>query len=295
MGARRVIIIPDGSLHRLPFDALVVSAPAADGGPRYWLDVGPAVSYTPSATALERVTRRELKRRSQPSAEYEIVSLSAAGHGGGAGASRGSLGAPLRDLPWSGEEAKRIEGAFGARVPETRLAFLRGPEATERNARRLMGRARYLHFATHGIVDRRINELFAALALTPSSRMAASDDDGLLQLSEIYGLSLRADLAALSACDGGVGRAIEGEGTFALSTGFLVAGASRTVASLWEVSDESTAALMSGLFAQIATLPARPASGEYSTALADAKKSIRNQTRWAAPHHWAGFFLVGAP
>jgi CHAT domain-containing protein len=108
-------------------------------------------------------------------------------------------------------------------------------------------------------------------------------------LFEIYDLDLQAELAVLSACVTSRGRMVEGEGSFALSRGFLAAGARRVVASLWSVDDASTAALMGSFFRRLD--PDRP----YSAALRDARRAVRANSKWRGPFYWAPFLLTGAP
>jgi CHAT domain-containing protein len=142
---------------------------------------------------------------------------------------------------------------------------------------------RWLHLAVHGVVDEGRGDLLAALALT------RKDDDGLLQLFEIYDLSLDCDIAVLSACATQAGTSIGGEGVFALGRGFLARGARRVVASQWEVDDASTAALISSFFESLAHEPAQAATVQ----LAAAKKKVRSNPHTAAPFFWAPFVLSG--
>ena len=72
--------------------------------------------------------------------------------------------------------------------------------------------------------------------------------DGFLQLKDIYNLNLPADLVVLSACETGLGKEINGEGLIGLTRGFMYAGATRVVASLWNVSDVATAQLMANFY-----------------------------------------------
>ena len=165
---------------------------------------------------------------------------------------------------------------------------LQGAEAHEPAVRRALPGKRYLHLATHGLLDPGEGELFAGLALTPPPTPAGGEDDGFLRLHEIYGLRLDADLAVLSACESNAGRVVAGEGVFALSRGFLVAGARRVVASQWPVDDVSTAALMGELYRRLAAAP------DAARALRDAKRHLRRDARWADPFFWAPFVLTGA-
>jgi CHAT domain-containing protein len=131
------------------------------------------------------------------------------------------------------------------------------------------------------------------MVLTPPTDIRTTDDDGRLELFEIYELKIKAELAVLSACSTRGGSLIGGEGVFALSRGFLGAGARRVIASLWPVEDKSTAALIESLFAQIED-EGNGARADYSRMLASAKSSVRKRKEWAAPFFWAPFVLDGA-
>jgi CHAT domain-containing protein len=163
------------------------------------------------------------------------------------------------------------------------VTVLRGAAATEPAVRAALPGKRYLHLAVHGVVDEGRGDLLAALALT------RKDDDGLLQLFEIYDLALDCDIAVLSACSTQAGTAVGGEGVFALSRGFLARGARRVVASQWEVDDASTATLMSSFFESLAQAPAQ----DVAARLAAAKKKVRSGPATAAPFYWAPFVLSG--
>ena len=119
---------------------------------------------------------------------------------------------------------------------------------------------------------------------------ASPENDGLLQLFEIYELPLDVELAVLSACDGQVGRRVEGEGVFALSTGFLAAGARRVIASQWPADDSSTAFLMADFYGRLA---AGGDSVDYAQALTEARRRVRRTPDWSSPFYWAPFVLTG--
>lgn len=291
--ASEAIVVPDGGLHRLPFEALVVRP--GPGAVRYWLDEGPVVRYAPSATTLYNL-RRRATGRSAGTLRALIISdplfdrrpPAASGEAAPAPSSRRWVesGGSLARLPGTAREAEAIRKAL-SRGGE-RIVPLAGPDAEEARVREeLRGRPRYLHFATHGLVDDR-RELLAALALTPPLTQAPSlDNDGLLQLFEIYQMDLDCALVVLSACATQTGRQLEGEGVFALSRGFLAAGAQRVVASLWPVDDDSTAFLMGDFYRRIG------GGTSHARALRDARRSLRRQPRWADPYFWAPFVLSG--
>lgn len=262
--AKEIVVVPDGSLARLPFDALRT-------GDRYWLDDGPAVRYAASATLL-----LALARRPAPKTEGVLTVADPA-----------YMGTRWPRLPGTAAESDAVAAMFtgGATV-------LRGDKATEREVRAAAPGKRFLHFAVHGVVDEGRGDLLAALALTPPPAGEHDpESDGLLQLFEIYDLSLDADLAVLSACATHAGATIAGEGVFALSRGFLARGARRVVASQWEVDDASTATLVASFFQSISVQG--PASPEYALGLAAAKKKVRGDRKTEAPFYWAGFVMVG--
>jgi len=238
-----------------------------------------------------------------PSAEDAVILASVAdpdfGSANEAGASGTreilSRGESLPRLPGSEMESKRVVQAFEKSLGRGTAVSLRGKNAGEKEVRGIVPGKRFLHVATHGLVDERSRHLFAALALTPPQEVTSSEDDGLLQLYEIYGLDLAGcRLAVLSACRTNRGRQVQGEGIFGLSRGFLAAGAGRVAATQWSISDESTALLVGGFFERIAAAESDQTPVDYATALRDAKRDVRNTAKWPSPFHWAPMILIGA-
>jgi CHAT domain-containing protein len=299
--AEEVVIVPDGALLRLPFEALVVQqSPAAV---RYWIDDGPVARYAPSATALYNLARRGPRRTGAPSPAALVVANPVFDRNDARDAADlapGRLrwersGEKLVRLPGTAREAEAIRQALGQPAGLGATVLLAGLDAEEGRVRAaLRERPRYLHFATHGLVDERRNEILAALALTPpSGGPLVGGNDGLLQLFEIYELDLDSDLVVLSACKTQAGRQLAGEGVFALSRGFLAAGARRVVASLWPADDDATALLMSDLYQRLATALAAGREPDYARALRDARLALRHSGEWSAPAFWAPFVFSG--
>jgi CHAT domain-containing protein len=206
-------------------------------------------------------------------------------------AERGGSFAPL---PGTASETRAIASAFGQESDEA-LEVIQGLDATEAALRAALPGKRYLHLATHGWVDARRNALFASLVLTPPPGETSDlANDGFLQLHEIYDLPLQAaELAVLSACETNLGVAVEGEGVFALSRGFLTAGARRVIASQWAVDDASTAALMGAFFEAVVAAERAGLPVDYAHALRDAKRRVRQESNWQNPYFWAPFILIG--
>jgi CHAT domain-containing protein len=147
---------------------------------------------------------------------------------------------------------------------------------------------RYLHFATHGLLDNERPEL-SGLALSLLDR-DGRDQDGFLRLVEIYNLRLTAELVTLSACETGLGKQVSGEGIVGLAHGFLHAGASRVLVSLWKVDDRASARLMGRIYEGIFREKLSPAA-----ALQKAQLSLWRDPATSDPFFWAAFVLHGEP
>ena len=295
----RLVILPDAALAQLPFEMLVVEP---GDKPHYLLDAGPPIQYAPSATILLNLAEREngnaaidrppvltvgdcrYSQRSEVDGDL-LAQLAPRTR-------YANLGGHLRPLPFSEKEMRYVAKVFGKR--EISVAWLRREMATERIVRHNASGRRILHFATHGLVDQAYGNLFGSLALTPGPKPDNPADDGFLTLAEIYELDLKGcELAILSACDTNAGPEQRGEGVWALSRGFLVAGARRVVASNWLVDDEAAASLVSYFCGGIAQAEARGETPDYAKCLHEAKRFIRRQDKWESPYYWAPFVLVG--
>jgi CHAT domain-containing protein len=149
-----------------------------------------------------------------------------------------------------------------------------------------LGQYSIVHFATHGILNDKHPELSGIVLSMVSER--GEPEDGYLRLGDIYKMSLPVDLVVLSACRTGIGKQVRGEGLISLTRGFMYAGASRVVASLWKVDDEATTELMKRFYRHMLKqkMPA-------ATALRQAKIEMSELELWRAPFYWAGFVLQG--
>lgn len=286
---RRLRIVPDGPLWELPFEALV-----RNGSGGSWRDLDYlvrrwSIGYEPSASvaAFERrvfhasdgPTLVAFANPRAPPAEIRgpvarVVERTVLRAG-----ERWSLPA-LGCAEVEAREAARVVGTERARV------FV-GAEARESRAKRDgdVGRARYLLFATHGVVSERMPSQSGLVLSLPGE----DGEDGLLQAYEIAGLEIRARLVVLSACESALGPNVRGEGLLGISRAFLQAGAGGVVASLWRVSDCSTAELVPALFRGLES-DAEPS--DPADALRDAKLELLRRGTFAHPYHWASFVLV---
>ena len=296
---RRLVIIPDGLLNELPFEALVVETGEE---PKFLLDIGPPTIYAPSATVLVNLQQRatgdapspqpvltvadavygNTTAEVRPDAEDVLTSRSRYWDGAG----------PLTELPFTATESSWVARNYKSLGVD--VAGLRGAMATEANVRANVEGRELLHFACHGLVDQEHGNFFGALALTPGKAAAGPADDGFLTLPEIYLLPLRrCELSILSACQTNVGPQQRGEGLFGLSRGFLVAGSRRVVASNWLVDDEAAASLVSYFTAGLAQAKKKESNVDYSRSLHDAKRWVRSQAKWQSPYYWATFVQIG--
>ena len=150
----------------------------------------------------------------------------------------------------------------------------------------LLSQYRIVHFATHAVSDS-VHPERSGLVLSLFDRHGRPQN-GFLGLEQIYDLNLPADLVVLSACDTGLGREIGGEGLVGLVRGFMYAGATRVMASLWNVDDEVTAQLMARFYKSLEQDGLSPAA-----ALRAAQIAVRQESRWQSPYYWAAFQIEG--
>ena len=265
---RRVVIVPDGALHQLPFESLLLSASPRT---KYVLDEWPPISYAPSATLLTQLARRaalatDTQRRLLLIGHSPTEHLTAA------------------PLPGVATECRRIAAVWPRPV-----TTLLGQEAHETLVTRQLVAHPIVHLATHGFVNEQTDNLFGGLLLAPEA-----DGDGLLSYLDILRTDLTGcELAVLSACQTSVGPDRPMEAGTSLAQAFLAAGARQVVASLWHVSDESTAELMIDFYQRLAHDAAAGRPLRVAESLHAAKLRLRQSAEWNSPAHWASFVFVG--
>ncbi len=253
-GARRLILVPHLELHYLPFAALL------DPASRRYLVQRYELVETPSASIW--------------------VALGARSRVGGSGGVMAFAPRP-EALPASLAEVQGIGQLAGSST-----TVLTGPAASESAFRRAAPSSRVLHLATYGVLNKE-NPLFSYVDLGPDAA-----HDGRLDVHEVFGLQLSADLVVLSACQTGLGSGVladvpAGDDWVGLTRAFLQAGAGSVVASLWSVEDRATAVLMERMYGSMA------AGAVPAAALAQAQRSMLQSNATAHPFQWAGFVAVG--
>ncbi len=249
----RLVLVPHGELHYVPFAALL------DTQHRFLVERY-EITTTPSASVWVALSVRAPRRAS---AGFLVL-------------------APKPDaLPASRREVAAIQRRVGA---DARVLI--AGEATEEAFRRDAPTRRVLHLATYGILNKR-NPLFSFVALA-----AGGAQDGRLEVHEVFGMQLAADLVVLSACETGVGSGAlndvpPGDDWVSLTRAFLHAGAAQVVATLWPVDDRATASLMEQFYDGYS-------SGRGAAyALARAQRQLLMSSATAHPFYWAGFVVAG--
>lgn len=300
-GADELVVVADGPLHLIPFEALVVSAPESGVGfdGLDYLANRASINYAPSATVLASLRTAHRASDSGGSAATGSplrlvvfadprsegpppLDCSGVGTGAAAGEGESSLrSSPLAPIKASRDEARAIARPYGDRA----LVYA-GDEASESRVKRdpEVAGAERLHFAVHGLACETFPERSGLV-------LAQGEDptqDGFLQAREIFGLRLSADLVVLSACDSGTGKLESGEGVIGLARAFFYAGTPTTVVSLWPVPDRSTADLMKAFYTRLDT------GDDKAVALQRARRSLIESGRYQAPFYWAPFVLLGS-
>jgi CHAT domain-containing protein/tetratricopeptide (TPR) repeat protein len=285
--SERLVISPDGPLHVLPFAALERQKTGGPYPKRQYL-----AEWKPLHTVASATVYAELKKARHDRQEQHLT-VAAFGdpHYPPQPQTESNpelrlalkRGLTLSPLPASRKEVEAIASLYGAQA-QTYV----GEEATEQRVKAVASDARLLHFACHALIDEGL-PLNSALALSIPDNPKEGEDNGLLQAWEIFdSLRLDADLVTLSACDTALGKDMGGEGLMGLTRAFQYAGARSVLASLWSVSDESTADLMARFYGYL-----KNGKTKDEALQAAQMDLIRTNGPYAHPFHWAAFQLFG--
>lgn len=191
---------------------------------------------------------------------------------------------PLPRLPFTRREAEAVVSLAPPVQSEKSLDFAANRAAAINPG---LSRYRYVHFATHAILNTNHPELSGIVLSLVDQH--GNTQDGFLLAHEIYNLDFPAELVVLSGCRTGLGKEVRGEGLLGLTRGFMYSGAASVLVSLWEVNDSSSAELMAALYSGM--LGKRHLTP--SAALRQAQLRMWQSPRWRAPYYWAPFVLHG--
>ncbi|MGE5468819.1 MAG: CHAT domain-containing protein [Ignavibacteria bacterium] len=249
LGEGRVTVVAHGALHYLPFNAL------HDG--KQFVVQRHELRMLPAASVMKFLKAGGAQ---QPGM---ILALG-----------NPDLGNPRYDLSFAQAEAQAIAASMPKSKALTRKA------ASKAAFRQYAPGFRFIHIASHGQFDAAA-PLNSALLLSPDTK-----DSGRLTVGELYSMRIDADLVTLSACETGLGSIESGDDVVGLTRGFLYAGASAIVASLWQVDDRATGQLMTSFYKALRS------GADKSEALRRAQlETLRTNPH---PFYWAAFQLTGA-
>jgi CHAT domain-containing protein len=306
-GIDQLVLVQSGPLASLPAALLVTEAPGNEGDYRHaaWLAKRFATLEVPSIRAFTSLRDRAATR---VAAARPFFGIGNPPFTGGADDGKGknglsAMGSACRDggpfpadqlralapLPDTATELRTVARSLGAGDE----SLLLGTAATETNLRKQpLQDIRVLYFATHALLPGELScQSEPALALAPPPTPAKDRaEDGLLDASEVAGLTLNADLVVLSACNTGQTETQFGGAALAgLAESFFYAGARSLVASHWQVPSSATAQLMVGLFGRLSADP----PGGTARALRAAQLALMDKPDTAHPFFWAAFTLIG--
>ena len=262
-GKTHLVLVPDGPLHTLPFQAL------QDSSGKHLIE-RTSLSYAPSVSALLAMVELGDRRRKPVADELPLLAFG-----------RPQVDAGLSDLPATEREVRTIGRLFGAGAE-----VVTGAEASEERFKTTAARARCLHLATHGLLNEKA-PFYSALALAHGAA-----EDGRLEARELLELDLHADLVVLSACETALGKTVRGEGVLGLPWSLFVAGTPSTVVSHWQVEDETTGMLMASFYRGMLPAAKTPALPK-GQALRAAQLSLLRDKKHAHPYYWAPAVLIG--
>lgn len=281
-----LIIVPDGVLWQLPFQALQTSV-------NRFLIQDYTISYAPSLTVLSEMM--DLKQKRQAS-YYSSPMLLAFGNPDVQSATTANLQAvypgilgdeKVASLPQTEKLVNTLCRLYGA----DRSKVYVGTDAREDRVKKEAASFRILQFATHGIVDN-TNPMYSRLVMSQSG--VDEHEDGMLEAWEIMKLDLNAEIAVLSACETAQGRVAGGEGMIGLAWAFFVAGCPTTVVSQWPVAAQSTTELMIEFHKNLKpNIEGQNSGMSKAEALRAASLKLMKNRRYRHPFYWAPFVIIG--
>jgi len=285
---KRLIIIPDGNLGLIPFEALLTKQANCklDEFNKYsYLIKKYEISYQYSTNLYYKIYKKILKSEKLWSSDNWL---------GIAPVFKDAKNLIINEsyitpLPGSEKEIITIQSNFTKKGIKANMKLFADANETFMKSSDLKN-YKYLHIATHGFVDSDKPELSGLIM----SEKHNNNNDGILYAGEIYNLNLKSDLIVLSACETGLGKVSEGEGIIGLSRALLYAGTNNIVVSLWKVSDNSTSELMIDLYANMLNgFNKKNKTYLYSNSLREAKLKMIENKKYGHPFFWSPFILIG--
>ena len=281
---QRLLIIPDGELHRVNFEALIDAPCTPTDFRKHLLIQRHAIAYLLSATTAVQFAGLAGERSSK------VLAMAP----GFADELKQDYLARMEDTtlvdrdflnyvrqPFAVTTANQLGSLLSAKV-------MVGNEASEAGFRELAGKYGVLHLGTHAEMNA-TTPMYSRLVLSKDGRGVDADNDGYLHAYEIYELDLRAELAVLTACQTGAGKDDDGEGVRSLGYGFAYAGCPSLVVALWSIDEKVSSEIITRFYELLADgMPKHEALRQAKLDhLAMASEEL------ALPYYWAGMVLVG--
>lgn len=269
--SRRLVIVPDGALAYVPFDALVRSLPEdVSRLPEFdYLLKEHMISYSYSAALFLEMSSNTQRKKAKK--KWLGVAPIFTGQ-----AVQDAPRFGFSPLPLNQAEVDSIQRLIGGSV-------LEGAAATEEAFLSAAPDYQILHLATHGYGDRLTGDnSYLAFTEAPNGK-----EDEILFARELYNQQFNADLVVLSACETSMGQLQRGEGIISLARGFSFAGAKSMVTSLWTVSERPTVALLQQFYKRLVK-----DGHSKDEALWKAKLKLLSG-EFQEPYYWAAFVPVG--
>ncbi|WP_020585970.1 CHAT domain-containing protein [Desulfobacter curvatus] len=269
---RNLLIVPDDSLHMLPFQVLLTDPDqSCSQSVLPYLVFKHAIAYAPSAAIFENL---DATRPMENSKRRSLIAFAP-----GEFKSENENWQRLSALPASIDEVRNIEAFFKPGQAVVKIYN----EATKRAVlSERLSDFRFVHFATHAHFD-------DADPNGPGIVFYGGDDsEVLLQTAELAELELDADLIVLSACNTAMGKLTAGEGMLGLVRASFCAGARTVCASSWEVEDTATSILMANLYDNLVVKGLTKAE-----ALRTSQLQLICKEQWSSPWFWGAFVMVG--
>lgn len=263
-GQKRLIVIPDGHIHNLPFDALATPL----NKQRFLIEEGFEIGYANSIKTLF-----QLQNKKTDSHLCEEEQLSESTFLAIAPEEYCCDNADLEQLPYSRQEVEEISGLFSGDI-------LLGPDAKKEKALKEISKYSLVHFSSHASAGSEHDPWISLY-------------DEKLSLAHIYTLELQAKMISLSACETGIGKNLSGEGVMSLARGFTYAGVPSVITTLSKVDNASTAEIISDMYGNLQEGMMK------NTALQKAKLNFlqnpKKETTYnhRHPYYWASLIHIG--
>lgn len=252
---QNLLIVPDGILNFLPFEALITQeSNTTNFAKMHYLLNDFKIGYNTSASIYLN-SKPVSKSKKTVLGVFPVFEKTA------------------YELRYSKTELESVKSNFKGK-------YLENAQATFRNFKNNINNYSILHLSTHassGSIE------------TPASIKFYDQE---ILYSELYNLNINPDLVVLSACETGIGKLYKGEGAMSVARGFQFAGAQNLLFSLWKVNDFTTAVFIADFYKNIKNdIPCFEASTNAKMAFLN-DKTIPNAKK--SPYYWSAFVYYGS-